>query len=158
MSTHTKIVSVTAVTDSTPDYASGDLCGGKLTFTAALSQDTGTGMLISVNICDKSGQVGDVDLILFDSDPSSTTFTENGTFAVDPADVTKIMAVIGPRSATDFTFTTGVKSLGSLAWPLRAVSSTGAPARTFYGAMVAREAINLASASDLTVRLGIVLD
>lgn len=154
----TKFVSSATVTEASPDYSAGDLVGGKLTFTGALNAVTGTGMLMSVLIEDAAAQAGDVDLVIFESNPSSTTFTENSALAIHASDLSKVVAVVKLASTEDSVYSANAaKFKGNLWIPVRALSSTS-PGSTLYGAMVARETINLAGTADLTVTLAIVCD
>lgn len=151
---HIHFVSVTPTVD-TAAYGTGELMGTKLTFANALPLATGCGLLRSAIIEDLSAQAHDIDLVLFDSDPTGTTFTDNAAFDVADADLAKIIAVVSFGSASRFAFAdNGVKFLGSLQIPVRGIS-VNSPARTLYGALVSRGTPTFATAADLTVTLGL---
>ena len=151
---HINFVSVTPTVD-TAAYADGDLMGTKMTFSNALPLETGCGLLRSVRISDLAGQTGAFDLVLFESDPSGTTFTDNAAFDIADTDLSKVMCVINFPAASQFAFAdNSVKYLTGMQTPIRGIS-TNAPSRTIYGALVARAAQTYATASDVTVKLGI---
>lgn len=153
----TKITSASISVD-TNAYSTGDLIGGKLTFTNALKKRPG--FVTSVCIPDKAAQASDMDLVLFNEDPTATTFTDNAAFDIADSDLAKVMAVIGLGSSARFAFAdNGVKFLGSLAIPVEAKASTGAYESTFYGALVSRGTPTFAASTDLTpVKLGVSQD
>ena len=64
-----RVISVTPTVD-TSIYASGDVVGGKMTFTGALSSWTGSGILTGAVVTDKAATSSDLELWLFDQDPS----------------------------------------------------------------------------------------
>lgn len=158
MATDIRFVSATPTLSASPDYSTGDLMGTSyLTFTGAVPTNTGTGVLTSVTITDKSGQVGNCDLALFTKAPTATTYTDNSAFAPDNADLSNVCAVVNLGTSNGFTFSAnGVKHIASLAVPVRGLSASNGPSGTLYGVLVSRGTINIASASDLTITLGIV--
>ena len=62
---------VALVTEATPDYSSGDLCGGKITFSNVIRKATGTGLVQRLNLLsiDSIG-VASV-FLLFRADPAA---------------------------------------------------------------------------------------
>lgn len=146
----TRFVSASPTVD-TSAYATGELIGGKLTFSLAVPTETSTGYIISAVIFDKSVQAVDLDLVLFSSDPTGTTFTDQAAFDIADTDLSKVVAVINFGSASRFAFAdNGVKYVGSLAIPAK-----GAPPGTIYGALVSRGTPTFAAAADVTVQLAI---
>lgn len=91
------ITSKLAVATSTsPAYTSGDVVGGKVNVTTGLRALGGIlngGTIRDVVFHSKSTQTGNYDVIFFDSDPSASTFTDNGALAVNVADGPKIVGV-----------------------------------------------------------------
>lgn len=129
--------------EASPNYASGDLVGGKLT----LSEKAQGGLIHSVVITDLAGQNVDKDVFFFDTNPSNTTFTENGAIAIHSTDLATILGV----AAVDTWFSGGTGSVGqalNLALPF-----VNTP---LYAAIVERGAANYASTADLTIRIGIL--
>lgn len=154
----TSFVSATPTVD-TSAYATGELIGGKLTFTLALRQQTGTGYITSVRVTDKAAQSVDLELVLFSQDPTGTTFTDQSAFDPADADLTKMIAVVSLGSTSRFNFNdNGVKYVGSLAIPVEGKTSAGAYQRVIYGALVSRGAPTFAAAEDVTVTLGVSQD
>lgn len=155
----TKFTSASPTVDTGGAYASGDLIGGKLTFSNALRSNVGSGYLVSVAISDKAAQAVDLDLVIFRTDPTGTTFTDQAAFDPADADLSKVAAVINFGSSARFAYSdNGTKYLGSLAIPIQALTSANAPTSTLYGALVARGAYTGASSSDITVTLGVSQD
>lgn len=147
-------IRVTPTIQASPDYSTGDLVGGKLTFFGALSSLTGTGIVVGGTIADNAAQVPDVDLVIFESDPSNTTFTENSALDIADADLKKIVAIISFRSDDQYTFASnGIEIASGKAKMVRALTPQGRKNSTLYGAMVVRETYNAAAVDDLTVTL-----
>jgi len=148
----TRCFSATPVVD-TSAYATGDLIGGKLTFSPpAGTSYQGTGYIVSVSITDKADQAVDLELVLFHTNPSSTTFTDQAAFDPADADLAYVSSVIALASSTTF-FTyndNGVHFLGSLAIPFKG--------KTLYGALVSRGTPTFAAASDVTVTVCAMVD
>lgn len=154
----TKFTSAIPTTD-TNIYASGDLIGGKLTFTNALRPWVGTGYLTGLRISDKNKQAADLELVIFDQDPTGTTFTDNAAFNPVAADIPKIIAVVALGSTSRFAYSvTGVDYVGNLVIPLRALNSSSQPAGTLYGALVSRGTPTYTTSSALTIELQIAQD
>ena len=146
-SSPTRCVSATPVVD-TSAYGTGELIGGKLTFSpAAGSSSKGTGYIVSVLITDKAKQAQDLELVLFRANPSSTTFTDRSAFDPADADLPNVVATVSLTSAaTHFAWNdNSVHYVGSLAIPFRGI--------TLYGAWVSRGTPTCASSSDVTIYL-----
>jgi hypothetical protein len=95
-------------------------------------------------------------VVLFSEDPTGTTFTDQVAFDPVDTDLTKIMAVINFASADRFNFANnGVKYKKDLRIPIVGQDSAGNYIDTIYGALVSRGAPTFASASDITITLGI---
>ena len=82
------------LTVDTNAYAPGDVVGGKLTFDLSAFRDVDQLMLSSLVLSDKSDQASTYYLILFATDPSNTTFTDNGALNIHDSDVQKIFAIL----------------------------------------------------------------
>ena len=157
----TQFVSATPTVD-TAAYATGELVGGKLTFTPAVRSSTGTGYVVSVIMADKAAQAVDFDLVLFRENPSSTTFTDQAAFDVADADLTKVIAVVdldSSSSAKAFA-DNSVHYVGNLVLPVQGYDSSATPTvtKTIYGALVSRGAPTFATSGDVTITLGISQD
>lgn len=152
----TRFVSTTPVTD-TAIYAAGDLIGGKLTFFPTCRGPVNTGYITHVRVADKAATDVDLELVLWYSDPSATTFTDQAAFDPADADLATMLAVIpldGDNSAQ--WADNGTYSVNNLMIPIRCGANV--VSRTLYGALVSRGTPTYASSSDITITLGVLLD
>ena len=74
-------------------YATGDNMGGKLTLTGMTRIAAGSGMVQSVVITSKTLATFTADVIFFNADPSTSTFTTNVAQALHDDDLPKIIGV-----------------------------------------------------------------
>ena len=151
----------TEVIDAAPTvdlavYAAGELIGAKLTFTNACRfaspQDPGSGLVISCVITDAAKQDVPLDLVLFDADPTNTTFTDQAAFAIDDADLGKVIGVVNVVTWHDFS-NNSVGTAFNLTIPFQIGT-----ARNLFGALVSRGAPDFVATDDINVRLGIIQD
>lgn len=148
----TKVVSVTPTVD-TSIYASGDVIGGLMTFSNAVGYQSTTGIVTSATVSDKNSTASDLELWVFSSNPSASTFTDQAAFTIADADITKVISVISLGSTSRFdAANNGVKYLGSISCP---VSTTS---KTLYAVLVSRGTPTFATSSDVTVKLAIASD
>lgn len=140
------------VTCEAAAYATGDLCGGKLTLTSLARIAAGSGLITGARITSKSLQTCFFDVILFNADPSGSTFTENGAFDVADADLSK---VIGTLHLNDVTGLSAASIHEMIGIPKSFVLPSGT---TGYAAIVIRGAPTFASTSDLTLVLRVQQD
>jgi hypothetical protein len=149
--TKSKTISVAPTVD-TNAYTSGDLVGPKQTLTSAGVAGVYTGTIQSVVITDLESQNADFDLVIFSSDPSGTTFTDNAAFDIADADLPKVICVI--QVTTNVAFAdNGVVIANGNNCVFDAIASTG----TIYAAAVIRSAATF-TASGLTFRYSILQD
>lgn len=139
-----------ALTVDTNAYASGDNLGGKLSFDLSRFRDFDSICLKKVMLADKADQSVVIDLVLFDSDPSGTTFTDNGALDIADADIAKIIDVI--QISHYYNFADNSVAVETPETPIYLQTNS---TMTLYGALVVRDAPTYA-ASDLTLRLGVV--
>lgn len=140
-------------------YTSGQDIGGKLTFTGALRNTTRAGMLVSVSVVDQNAQAQDLELVIFNDNPSATTFTDNATLDIADGDMAKIAGVISLGSTTRFAYAdNGVKFIGSLAIPVQGGQASGTASRTLYGALVSRGTPTFAATTDVSVMICVSQD
>lgn len=147
-----RCVSATPTVD-TNIYASGDLIGGKLTFSpAALTSLKASGYIVSAYVTDKAAQAVDLELVVFRANPSGTTFTDQAAFDPADSDLASVAAAISlPSASTSFAWNdNSVHFAGSLALPVKGP--------TLYGALVSRGTPTFASSSDVTVYLCVSVD
>ncbi len=149
------IFSTATPTVDTSAYASGDLIGGKLTFNNALGDQSGTGAVNSIKIVDQAAQASDLDLVIFSSNPTNTTFTDQVALDIADADLSKVVAVITLGSSTRFSFAdNSVHYIGSLYIPVQGATSN----TVLYGALVSRGTPTFAASTDVSVTLGVTPD
>lgn len=146
----------TGVVTTTPEidtsaYSDGDLIGELQTLANATSPTVFGGIIAQVVITDKDAESTNIDVVYFDTNPSATTFTDNAAFDVADADLTKIICVVAITTHKLFA-DNGISEAQNVNCPFRASSST------IYAAFVAREAVTYTSASDLSLRTGILQD
>lgn len=145
---HVDVVSNTPAVQAAA-YASGDVFGGKQTLTVFRGVNQGsvlTSIVIDCNVAIVTG----FDVLLFSSDPSGSTFTENGPIAIVAADVAKVVGV-----ATVTTIVTyGTPSSAILHSQNIPLIGNGL-ARTIWAVMVAKGATTPTGTSDCTLRLGV---
>src|ERR1700757_2236634 len=73
-------------------YAIGASIGGVLSFTgAARAVGLGTGIVYGATIVDPARQVGAIDLLFFNSNPTNSTFTDNVAAVLAAADAAKVV-------------------------------------------------------------------
>lgn len=161
INTRTRTISIAPTVD-TNAYASGDLVGPKQTLTDAgagggLASSTGgqmTGIIHSVTITDLDNQAADFDLVIFSSNPSGTTFTDNAAFDIADADLPKVICVIQVTTNVAFADNAVVIANGNnCVFDARLSTVPG----TLYAAAVIRSAGTF-SASGLTFRYSILQD
>lgn len=130
-------------------YADGDVIGGKQTLTIFRGANR-SAMLRSILVASKSDLTVNVDVILFSSDPSGSTFTENGALSVAAADAAKVIGIFTVSTRVDLG-TPVVALLQNQATPLIGDGTT----RTIWAVMVVRGSYTPGSTSDVTLRLGV---
>lgn len=148
----TKRITVTP-TIETSQYVTGDLVGEKLTFSGAFLGQNGpsTGVVQSIVLKDADKKSAALDIVLFDSDPSGTTFTDNAAFDVADADLTKIVGVVS--LTTYFAFNdNSVSYSGDLNMPFEIAAGGSA----LYGAIVSRATVTYTAGTDLAVTIGVM--
>lgn len=153
----TECVSATPTVD-TSAYVTGDLIGGKLTFSGALRSSTSAGYIASVMVYDKSVQAHDLDLVIFSEDPSATTFTDQAAFDIADADLSKIGSVVSLVSANRMAFADNGVKFSTVSHPIKGVPVSGALTTTLYGALISRGTPTFATASDITVKICVSQD
>jgi hypothetical protein len=116
-------------------YSLNDLVGSKLTLTDAVPGAGGSSYLMGITIEDLSKQNGALDIVLFDSDPSGTTFTDNAAFDIADADLAKVIGFVSIAS-TDYSGfndnSTAIKTLINLL-------CQGNGSSNLYAAIVSRD-------------------
>jgi hypothetical protein len=148
----------TAITNSAAvqaaAYAAADLAGGKRTWANAVRISGGSARIKGILIGDQAANSAAnsvYDLILFNSDPSGTTFTENSPLDVADADLSKTIAVIridGVAGVTLFTNADNQVLFKQVDIPITLSATT-----TLYGALIVRGGPTYAATTDVFVTL-----
>lgn len=137
---------------NTTQYADGDLVGGKLTITDVIPYRKG-GVLQSVVLHDLDAQDAALVLILWDLNPTSTTFTNNSTLDVADADLPNVIAKIKIAAGDYDDFSdNSIGQVDNLSIPLK--GSRG----ILYGAIVSDAATPTYSANGLSMCLSLLVD
>jgi len=150
--TGVKIVTIaTALTVQAAAYAANDVIGGKITIANATRIAAGSGTIRSIVLNCKSTQTTAFDIIFFNADPAATTFTENGSIAVNAADFDKIFDGVVFAATTPW-INVGTPSFAhaSVALPFKLAAGT-----TIWACIISRGAPTFASTTDLTLTLEI---
>jgi len=85
---------------NTTAYADNDLVGELITVANATMPGKGC-ILVSVVLQDLTNQKAALDLVIFDSNPAASTFTNNSTFTIADADLPRVIGHI-PIASTDY--------------------------------------------------------
>lgn len=149
---NTFTLAVTQVTNASA-YEAGDAVGGKITITNAMRTSGGTGILQSIHLVDKANQKAAMELLIFDSDPSAATITDDTAFAYS-TDISKQIARIS-IAASDYTTINSIATvnLGGLSKVLKASGSVN-----LYAALVTTGTPTYVSTSDIIITFGILQD
>jgi hypothetical protein len=144
---------------ASPAYSTGDVIGQKagggtgapLVFAAAVLSAGGSGLVQSITIDCKSAPSGSpaMDLILFNADPSASTFTDNVALAVNAADFDKVIGVVHISDWTNLG-TPSFAQAQNLALPFTLAATS------LFGVLVARSTPTLGSTSDLTISVNVI--
>jgi hypothetical protein len=147
-------VDAAGLTVDTSAYAAGDLVskgGAVLTFDLGAFGKGAGGLIQSARLVDQAKQQVPLDLVLFDSNPSNTTFTDNAAFDVADADMDKVIGLV--RLVDYCALNDNAFALASNLALDFALKGDGS---TLYGALVSRGAPTYVAATDLALQLGIL--
>lgn len=145
---------ITDVISSTPAvqasaYGDGDVIGGKQEITVFRAPNR-SALLRSIVITSKADLTVNADVVLFSSDPSASTFTENGALSVAAADAPKVIGIFTVSARVDL----GTPVVAQLQNQAIALIGNGTT-KTIWAVIVVRGAYTPGSTSDVTLRLGI---
>lgn len=145
-------LAVTQTTNASA-YEAGDAVGGKITITNAMRISGGTGILQSIDLIDKANQKAAMELLIFNSDPTAATITDDTAF-VYSTDISKQIARI-PIAASDYVTLNSIAtvSLGGLS---RIVKASGSA--NLFAALVTTGTPTYTSTSDIIITFGILQD
>lgn len=143
------VVTATPSVNKTNAYGMDDLVGGKLSFSNAGRRSVRGGRVVAVTVVDDANEAAPLDLVLFEADPSNTTYTDQAAADFADADLQNAVGFVQITNYSQFNDNAlGVNASTSLPFLL----DTGS---TLYGALVIRGAATYAAKDDLVVRLHI---
>lgn len=151
----TDVITATPTVSATPDYTVGDVIGGLMTVSDSLRDVSAaqSGIIHLVGMASQVDHSIDVDIIIFASNPTNSTFTDNSALAVDVDDAAKIVGVAQLTTRVDLG-TPIWSQATNLAIPIRVSSG-----KDFYAVAVDRTGgLNLAATDDITFVFGILQD
>jgi hypothetical protein len=136
-------------------YASGDVIGGLLTIPNVFGWAKHSVKIMNVVFKDAADQGGEIEVIFFDSNPSASTFTENGAVTIADADLAKICGRLRVSSQTSFA-NNGILSADCEICVDRdsTATATAANDQSLYAVCVCRAARTQAAVSDLSISIG----
>lgn len=134
-------------------YTSGQSIGGKLSFDMSAFKDRPDILLQSLLLVDQAKQQALIDLLIFDSNPSGTTFTDNATLDIADADMIKLAAIIPISSYSAYNDNCAAYA-SNLAEFFRIDPTAASP--TLYAHLVSRGTPTFAATSDVSLRLKFV--
>jgi len=107
-------------------YASGDVLGTTSPIKIEpIRYVYGTAILHSIVTQDLSAQGGAIDLVVFDSQPTATTFTDNSALDIADADLPKVIGVISIAAADYATFSdSSVATTRNIGLPIKSLATT----------------------------------
>lgn len=141
-------------TIDTAIYASGDLVGGKLTFAGAAKEGVGSGTVHNVVIQDLDKESANYDVIIFNSNPTETTFQDQSPLDIADSDLSKVVCIVSVT--THATFADNGVSYANGTNCVFEIADASTP--TLYAALVVRATPTYTTAADLTLRLSILQD
>jgi hypothetical protein len=143
-------VTVAQTVTASSAYTSGNAVGGLITLANASRVSAGSGLIQSIIVNSKSAQTTQIDVVLFNANPSGSTCTDKTAISVAAADFDK---VLGVAHVTDWT-SLGTPSVGqaqNLAMPFALASGT-----SLYGCPVTRSTPTYTATTDISVSARIV--
>lgn len=151
---HTQVVTVTPTID-TAIYSAGDLLGNLLTLAGAVRVAGGKGTIQSVVLVDKAKQDLPIDVIFFTTNLPGSTLTDNAAATIVSADLLNCIGVIKILASdyTDFA-NNSIATKASQGLPFSAAAGT----TSIYVIMVARDAPDYVTSSDLQLKVKIYPD
>lgn len=135
-------------------YSAGHLVGNKLTLTGIARADGKLALLQSLFLIDTSNQKAALELLIFNANPSATTFTDHATLSINAADVGKIVRRVSIAAADYVTIDTkafaDISPGGKVLKPASGVD--------MYACLVAVGTPTYAATTALTLNLGVLQD
>ena len=146
------ITSSSALTVTAGAYVAGVNMGGKLTLASAGRAGANSLTVQSVTISDKAATAKNRTVIIFNANPTATTFTDNAALDIDDADLGKIACII-PLTVHQSFADNSVSTLNNVGCVVDLSSGT-----SMYAAVIAAENQTPGSTSDLTLGISFYQD
>jgi hypothetical protein len=143
----TKILTITPTVSTSPAYTSGDSVGTKLTLTNALGASN-KGVLRGVVLVDMAKQNAAMSIVFFASDPTNTTFTDNGALDIHDTDALTLIGGI-TLVAGDYIGFADNSVAAKHTFELQLEGAGG----TIYACMMTTGTPTYAATTDLTLKL-----
>lgn len=134
-------------------YTTGMVVGGKISLTGAARVNAGSGLIQSASVSVKTALTAPYDILIFDTDPTNSTFTDNAALAVDVLDLPSIIDVIQCNTLVSLGTPQMLKA-SNVALPFK----LSAAATTLYAVIVIRGAQTFASTTAVVLNAGILRD
>ena len=135
---------------NTTTYADGDLVGAKITLTDIIPHRKG-GIIQTIVLHDLDAQNASLLFIIWDVNPSSTTFTNNSVLDIADTDLPNVIAKVRISNLDYDDFSdNSIGEVDNLSIPLKG--------RLLYAALVSDGATPTYSANGLSMSLGLLVD
>lgn len=141
-------------------YGSGDVLGTLNPIEIeCLTSDNGTAILQSLVIGDLDSQSGAIDMIVFNDNPTATTFTDNSALDIADADLTKVIHCGVAITASNYKSyaDNSVATLTSIGCPVKNVSTTAGKKAKLWVAFVSRDTKTY-GANAVSAKIGFLQD
>lgn len=144
-------VTVTPTVTASSAYASGNVVGGKLTFSSALLT-AGSGVLESIWVSITTAITATFVLAIFDTNPTNSTWTDKSAAAINASDIPFLVGI--------YTLATAQSNLGThTIYNLDGIGKAiNAGATTLYGVLVTTGTPTFGSTSAVKISIGILQD
>lgn len=145
-------VSPVATSFATP-YSSGDVIGAVTEIPTALLDDGASALLKSLVALDKSNSKVALDVLFFNQQPVNSLGADNAAYALNDADLSKLLGRIGVAGA-DYVSSSTLNAEATYK-NIDLVLEGVAKSKSLWMVVVARGAITLGSVGDLTFKVGL---
>lgn len=135
-------------------YHANDVIGGLLTLSNAVRVSGGTALLQSLFVLDAANQKAAMEILVFNSNPSASTFTDNAAPVIHADDRAKIIRRISVL-ASDYV-TIGGLAIADISPGSRVVKAAGS--RNLYMVITTPGTPTYVATSDLSVSVGMLED
>lgn len=142
-------------------YGSGDVLGtGNPIALEVLTTPNGTAILQSLVINDLDKLDGAIDVVVFNDNPTATTFTDNAALDINDADLTKVIhsgVSVTASNYKDFNDNSSATVTG-VGCPVKNASATDGNKAKIWVAFVSRDTKTYTSNNSVSAKLGFLQD